>query len=53
MRTLAANWETEVVAVHNDNLELHSLLRGGRRLSRARLRRGRARSSRRPRRPTN
>jgi chromosome segregation ATPase len=28
MRTLAANWEAEVVAVHNDNLELHSLLRG-------------------------
>jgi chromosome segregation ATPase len=28
MRTLAANWETEVVAVRNDNLELHSLLRG-------------------------
>jgi chromosome segregation ATPase len=27
MRTLAANWETEVVAVRNDNLELHSLLR--------------------------
>jgi predicted nucleic acid-binding Zn-ribbon protein len=26
MRTLAANWETEVVAVRNDNLELHSLL---------------------------
>jgi predicted nucleic acid-binding Zn-ribbon protein len=28
MRTLAANWETEVVVVRNDNLELHSLLRG-------------------------
>jgi chromosome segregation ATPase len=28
MRTLAANWEAEVVAVLNDNLELHSLLRG-------------------------
>jgi hypothetical protein len=28
MRTLAANWEMEVVAVHNDNLELHALLRG-------------------------
>jgi hypothetical protein len=28
MRTLAANWETEVVAVRNDNLELHSLLWG-------------------------
>jgi hypothetical protein len=28
MRTLAANWETEVVAVRNDNLEVHSLLRG-------------------------
>jgi hypothetical protein len=27
VRTLAANWETEVVAVRNDNLELHSLLR--------------------------
>jgi hypothetical protein len=52
VRTLAANWEMEVVAVRNNNLELHSLLRG-RRLSRARLRRGRARSSRRPRRPTN
>jgi hypothetical protein len=26
--TLAADWETEVVAVHRDNLELHSLLRG-------------------------
>jgi chromosome segregation ATPase len=51
MRTLTANWETEVVAVRNDNLELHSLLRG-RRLSRARLR-GHARSIRRPRRPTN
>jgi hypothetical protein len=51
MRTLAANWEAEVAGVHNDNLELHSLLRG-RRLSRARLRSGRARSSRRPRRPT-
>jgi hypothetical protein len=50
MRTLAANWETEVVAVRNNNLELHSLLRG-RRLSRARLRSGRAHSSRRPRRP--
>jgi hypothetical protein len=52
MRTLAVNWETEVVAVRNDNLELHSLLRG-RRLSRTGLRRGRARLSRRPRRPTN
>jgi hypothetical protein len=28
MRTLAANWEAEVVAVRNDNLELNSLLRG-------------------------
>jgi chromosome segregation ATPase len=28
MRALAANWETEVVTVRNDNLELHSLLRG-------------------------
>jgi chromosome segregation ATPase len=28
MRTLVANWEAEVVAVRNDNLELHSLLRG-------------------------
>jgi chromosome segregation ATPase len=28
MRTLAANWEAEVVAVRNDNLELHLLLRG-------------------------
>jgi hypothetical protein len=28
MRTLAANWEAEVVAVRHDNLELHSLLRG-------------------------
>jgi chromosome segregation ATPase len=28
MRTLAANWEAEVVAIRNDNLELHSLLRG-------------------------
>jgi chromosome segregation ATPase len=28
MRTLAANWEAEVVTVLNDNLELHSLLRG-------------------------
>jgi chromosome segregation ATPase len=28
MRTLAANWETEVAGVRNDNLELHSLLRG-------------------------
>jgi chromosome segregation ATPase len=28
MRTLATNWEAEVAAVHNDNLELHSLLRG-------------------------
>jgi chromosome segregation ATPase len=27
-RTLAANWEAEVVAVRNDNLELHLLLRG-------------------------
>jgi myosin heavy subunit len=27
-RALAANWEAEVVAVRNDNLELHSLLRG-------------------------
>jgi chromosome segregation ATPase len=27
-RTLAANWEAEVVAVRNDNLELHSLLWG-------------------------
>jgi predicted nucleic acid-binding Zn-ribbon protein len=29
-RTLAADWETEVVAVRRDNLELHSLLRGAR-----------------------
>jgi hypothetical protein len=28
MCTLAANWEAEVVAVRNDNLELHSLLWG-------------------------
>jgi chromosome segregation ATPase len=28
MRTLAANWEAEVAVVRNDNLELHSLLRG-------------------------
>jgi DNA repair ATPase RecN len=28
MRTLATNWEAEVAAVSNDNLELHSLLRG-------------------------
>jgi chromosome segregation ATPase len=28
MCTLAANWETEVVVVPKDNLELHSLLRG-------------------------
>jgi hypothetical protein len=27
-RTLASDWETEVVAVRRDNLELHSLLRG-------------------------
>jgi regulator of protease activity HflC (stomatin/prohibitin superfamily) len=27
MRTLASNWEAEVVAIRNDNLELHSLLR--------------------------
>jgi polyhydroxyalkanoate synthesis regulator protein len=27
-RTLAANWEAEVASVRNDNLELHSLLRG-------------------------
>jgi hypothetical protein len=27
MRTLASNWEVEVAAVRNDNLELHSLLR--------------------------
>jgi hypothetical protein len=27
-RTLAANWEADVVAVRNDNLELHSLLWG-------------------------
>jgi hypothetical protein len=54
MRTLAANWEAEVVDVRNDNLELHALLwGGGRRPSRARMRRGRARPSRRPRRPTN
>jgi uncharacterized protein with von Willebrand factor type A (vWA) domain len=51
MRTLAANWETEVADVRNENQELHSLLRGCR-LSRARLRSGRTRSSRRPRRPT-
>jgi hypothetical protein len=49
-RTLAADWEAEVVAVRHDNLELHSLLRG-RGHSRARLRSGRARSSKRPRRP--
>jgi chromosome segregation ATPase len=30
MSTLAANWETEVAGVRNDNLELHSLLRGAR-----------------------
>jgi hypothetical protein len=29
VRTLAADWEMEVVAVRRDNLELHSLLRGG------------------------
>jgi predicted nucleic acid-binding Zn-ribbon protein len=29
-RTLAADWEAEVVAVRRDNLELHSLLRGAR-----------------------
>jgi hypothetical protein len=29
-RTLAADWETEVVAVRRDNLGLHSLLRGAR-----------------------
>jgi hypothetical protein len=28
MRTLEANWETEVAGVRNDNRELHSLLRG-------------------------
>jgi hypothetical protein len=28
MRTLAANWETEVAGVRSDNLELHLLLRG-------------------------
>jgi hypothetical protein len=28
MRTLASNREAEVAAVRNDNLELHSLLRG-------------------------
>jgi hypothetical protein len=28
MRTLAANWETEVAGIRNDNLELHSLHRG-------------------------
>jgi regulator of protease activity HflC (stomatin/prohibitin superfamily) len=28
MRTVATNWEAEVAAVRNDNLELHSLLRG-------------------------
>jgi chromosome segregation ATPase len=27
MRTLASNWEVEVAAVRNDNMELHSLLR--------------------------
>jgi regulator of protease activity HflC (stomatin/prohibitin superfamily) len=27
MRTLASNWEAEVVTIRNDNLELHSLLR--------------------------
>jgi hypothetical protein len=30
MRTRAATWETEVAGVRNDNLELHSLLRGAR-----------------------
>jgi flagellar motility protein MotE (MotC chaperone) len=50
-RTQASNWEAEVAAVRNDNLELHSLLRG-RRVSRARPRSGRARPSRGPRRPT-
>jgi hypothetical protein len=29
MCTLAANWEVEVAGDRNDNLELHSLLRGG------------------------
>jgi hypothetical protein len=28
MRTLAGNWEAKVAGVRNDNLELHSLLRG-------------------------
>jgi hypothetical protein len=50
-RTLAADWEAEVVSVRRDNLELHSLLRGRGR-SRARPRSGRARPSKRPRRPT-
>jgi hypothetical protein len=50
-RTLAADWETEVVAVRRDNWSsIHCF--GGRGLSRARLRSGRARLSRRPRRPT-
>jgi chromosome segregation ATPase len=51
MRILVTNWEAEVAAVRSDNLELHSLLRR-RRPSRARLRSGRARPSRGPRRPT-
>jgi hypothetical protein len=51
MRTLAANWEAEVAGVRNDTWS-STRCSGGRRLSRARLRSGRARSSRRPRRPT-
>jgi hypothetical protein len=51
MRTLAASWEAEVAVVRNDNRGLRSSLQG-RRLGRARLRSGRARSSRGPRRPT-
>jgi chromosome segregation ATPase len=50
-RTQASNWEAEVAAIHNDNLEIHSLLRG-RRPSRARPRSGRARPSRGSRRST-
>jgi hypothetical protein len=51
MRTLAANWETEVAGVRNDNWS-STRCSGGRKLSRARLRSGRARSSRSPKRPT-
>jgi hypothetical protein len=50
-RTLASDWETEVVAIRRDNLELHSLLRG-RGPSGTRLRSGCARLNRRPRGPT-